>query len=291
MLLGCSKLPTMADASPSTFSGLRQVVAYTPWLFSGSKPIDEVGFESLRSIQVQTIICVDGIPPELHIPEALGMKTFHIPIKYGKPTKKQILDIATAVEVGRKRGNTYIHCHHGKHRSAAAAAVALIGLGVSTREEMKKRMSVSETSTHYSGLWSAVEEAVVLEEIDFVRNKEHLLSRVIPEGITEQMIAMDCAFDNLQRIKKSNWTPPKEHPDLVAVAEAGAIAESFRYLNKSEIALRYSVDFETQLSIALSAAIDLEQALSNNKSTNQELSISMRVLSNTCTACHRAFRK
>lgn len=291
LLLGCSMLPTVSDDSPRSYDGVQQVVAFSPWLFSGSKPSGDIGFTSLQTMQVQTIICVDGIPPELDAPEALGMKTYHIPIKYGQPTKKQILDLAAAVEIGRRRGNSYIHCHHGKHRSAAAAAVALIGLGISTREEMEQRMSVSETSSQYEGLWIAVAQAEVLDEDDFLRHEKTLQSKVLPEGMTEQMIAIDDAFENLSRIEQSNWNPPIDHPDIVAVAEAGAIAESFRCINKSEIARRYSVDFETQLSIALSAAIDLERALSNNNSTDQELSDSMRALSNTCTTCHRAFRK
>ena len=287
----CAQFPSIVKTTPQTYQGVSQVVAYSPWLFSGAKPVGRAGFASLHSLRVRTIVCVDGTPPELDIPKEFGIKTYHIPIRYGKPTKKQIVDLATAVEAGRSRGNTFIHCHHGKHRSAAAAAVTLIGLGISTREEMEKRMIVSETSSQYTGLWEAVEEAVVIDDIDWNLNEENLRSAVIPEGMTEQMISIESAFDNLQRLQKSNWAVPLDHPDLVAVVEAGSIAESFRYLNQTEVASKYSTDFQSQLLTAWTAAADLERALSNNNTTPVEISTKFHVLSNTCTACHRNYRK
>jgi hypothetical protein len=287
----CTNLPKVENTAAKTYDGLVQVVAYAPWLFSGSKPIREDGFASLQSLHVRTIVCVDGTPPELNIPEQIGIKTYHIPIKYGKLTSQQVFDIVTAVEIGRRRGNTYIHCHHGKHRSAVAAAISLISLGESTPEKMMPRMLVSETSALYSGLLESVREAVVLDSRCYVENEKNIPSSVLPVGITEQMIALEFALENLLHIEKSNWLPPTFHPDLVPAAEAGALAESFRALNSSELAKKFPSDFAEQLFAAWSAASTLENLFVTNTATQAQLSEALNTVKNSCTACHRSYRK
>ena len=290
-LIHCGTLPTTKQNSPTTFDGVNQVVAYSPWLFSGSKPVGIPGFKSLASLQVHTIICVDGNPPELDIPKHLGIKTYHIPIKYGRLTETQVVDLVAAVEIGKSRGNTFVHCHHGKHRSATVAAVALIALGEATHAEMAKRMFVSETSENYTGLWQSVEEAVVLEKSSYLQKQKNLTNCVLPVGITEQMIAIESALDSLSLIKKAHWSPPEKHPDLVAVAEAGALAEAFRAMDQSGIANEFPHDFKKQLIRSRSSAEMLEQLLVSDSATHAQLSDSLRAVKDSCSECHRSYRK
>ena len=307
MLLGCADgvsvqqqtapvqheygLPMITDEEPRSYSGLSQVVAFQDWLFSGSKPSGEAGFQSLANLRVRTIVCVDGTPPDHLTGDRYGMKTFHIPLKYGEPTQLQILDLATAVREGMTRGNIYVHCHHGKHRSAAASAIALLALNRSTAEVMKNRMVVAETSQYYSGLWDAVDKTRKLNESDLIQNETNLTNRVHPEGITNQMIAIDFAMDNLKLIKQSNWITPKRHPDLVPAAEAGTIAESFRQLRENHTTAGYPRDFSQKLDEASNFANTLEQEIILGEATSIELSSSMRALSKSCIACHLAYRK
>jgi len=276
--------------TPLAFDGLTQVVAYAPWLFSGSKPTEEHGFKSLRKMDVQTIVCVDGVAPHIKTPEQFGMRTIHIPLKYGKPTTKQIVDLATAVKIGKRRGNTYIHCHHGKHRSAAAAAIALIALDLSTAQKMTKRMHVSKTSTHYEGLWVAVHSVVPIDESACLLNENSLTSKVYPMGLTAQMIAIDEALDNLERMEMYNLEVPEDHPDLHGAAEAGILSEAFRQLGKSEAMGQYPIDFSERLTQAWSTANELEKELLSSSPSAITLANSMRALEQSCTTCHRAYR-
>ena len=108
--------------SPMYYGGLKQVVAFQEFIISGAKPEGRVGFESLMKMDVSMIVCVDGVTPDVKTAQEYGIKTVHIPLKYEAPTDEQIFDLTTVVS-RIDRGNVYIHCHQGKHRSAAAAAI------------------------------------------------------------------------------------------------------------------------------------------------------------------------
>ena len=137
---------SVEEQTPATFLGLKQVVAFHDDLLSGSKPEGELGMDSLMKLNVDTIICVDGVATDVKGARNYGIKTIHIPLKYNAPTKTQILDLTSAFTMNHARGKVYIHCHHGKHRSAAAAALVSIALGFSTPQEMKARMEVTSSS-------------------------------------------------------------------------------------------------------------------------------------------------
>lgn len=283
--------PTIQEQEPKTFDGLRNVVAFQDDIFSGSKPDGLRGMETLGRWGVQTIICVDGVAPDVIHARKKNIKTIHIPMKYDAPTDKQILDLATAVSMGKVDGNVYIHCHHGKHRSATAAAIVSIALGLASVEEMRARMVVSQTSPHYTGMWDAVDKQHAINRDDVIRNEQAFPSRVTPEGMTAQMVAIDDSLDNLKCIKASHWTTPRNHPDLVAGAEAGFIAETFRQLQEDDSIQAYPNDFATKLSNALLAAKTLEKTLTDGITDPEVLSSTMRALTTSCTACHRAYRK
>ncbi len=240
-------------------------------------------------MNVDTIICVDGVVPDVKTAREFGIKTVHIPLKYDSPSTSQIFDLAT-IASRKMRGNIYIHCHQGKHRSAAAAAIVSIALGSLTLDEAKERMHVSQTSEAYKGLWIAVEQTKVIDVFDLLRNEKLYPSRVEPEGMTSQMIAIDEAMDNLIRVQNEHWNAPKEHPDLVGVAEAGIIADTFRNIQLSKEANSLPADFETQLINALHQASGLEEALLQNL-PETELDMYMQRVEQTCINCHSAFRK
>lgn len=277
------------EGVPMHYPGLQQVVAFQDYIISGSKPEGNAGFESLMKMGVKTIICVDGVTPDVQTATSLGIKTIHIPLKYEAPTQTQILDLTTVVS-RRNRGKVYIHCHQGKHRSATAAAIVSVALGSMSIEEVKARMHVSQTSEEYIGLWAAVDQAKVIKVFDLLQNEKVYNSRVEPEGMISQMIAMDDAIDHLNRLQDENWTAPKEHPDLVAVAEAGIVADIFRKIQLGNEVNSYPADFETQLVNALHQAKGLEEAFLQNLATT-ELDMYMQRVEQSCIRCHSLFRK
>ena len=280
-----------ADASePMHCSGVEQIVAFHEGLFSGSKPMSPDGMESLMKMNVRTIICVDGVAPDVKSALEYGIKTVHFPLKYTAPTESQIFDITTAALVGLERGNVYIHCHYGKHRSAATSAIVSIALGFLSVEEAKERMRVSGTSKEYKALWDAVEQQQVINASDLIRNKKHFPSTVNPQGMTAQMVAIDEAINRLQIMQISNWKIPDSHPDLAPASDAGFIAETFRSMQLAQESPYFQIDFATQVINALHHASSLEEALLQQVSQTK-LDAYINHVKQSCINCHSAFRK
>ena len=104
------------------------------------------------------------------------------------------------------------------------------------------------------------------------------------------MIAIDGAMDNLLRLQDANWNAPTDHPDLVGVAEAGFITDTFRNIQLSKEANRFSADFETMLVNAIHHANSFEDALLKQVSKT-EIDTYMYHVEQSCIHCHSVFRK
>ena len=127
-------------------------VSFHEHVISGQKP-GPAHFAQLDSLGVSTIICVDSVPPNVNAASQYGIESIHIPMHYGVQDLSKRITLIAATKHGLERGNVYIHCHHGKHRSAAAAGISLVGLGLATNHEMQEKMKESGTSLSYPGLW------------------------------------------------------------------------------------------------------------------------------------------
>ena len=285
--------PTVSveEQTPTTFPGLKQVVAFHEDLLSGSKPEGEEGMNSLMKLSVNTIICVDGVAPDVKDARNHGIKTIHIPLKYSAPTNTQILDLSSAFAMNRIRGNVYVHCHHGKHRSAAAAALVSIAIGFATPQEMKARMEVSETSIHYEGLWEAVEKQEVINVFDILENKKPFPSMVKPQGMTAQMVAIEEAMERLLLVKQSGWVVPKSHPDLAPASDAGLITETFRVMQLNPETHHFATDFTTQVINAVHQASGLEEALMIESIDPKSLDQYLHRVEQSCINCHATSRR
>ncbi len=280
-----------STTEPSNYQGLKQVVAFQENLFSGSRPESELGIRELKSLNVATIICVDGISSEVEAARRHGIETIHIPLKYNAPNESQILDLCSAFIMNRSLGNVYIHCHHGKHRSATAAALVSIALGLSNVQEMKDRMHVSGTSQHYTGLWEAVEKQQLISIPEVDKNKKKFPSMVKPIGMTAQMIEIDNALDRILLVKQSQWTVPDSHPDLAPAADAGLIAEIFRSMKFETEPAFTNKKFLSHTINALHKASRLEQNLNRGTVDIGLLDQCFRQLEQSCIQCHTKWRK
>jgi len=140
-------MPSMADTAPRDYPGINNAVAFHDGFVSGSFPKGDAGFDTLAAMGVKTIISVDGAVPDVQRSSARGIRYIHLPIGYQSFDDKRRLVFVRATRDALRSGSVYIHCHHGKHRSAAAAAAVAVSLGWSTPEAMIGRMKVSGTAT------------------------------------------------------------------------------------------------------------------------------------------------
>jgi hypothetical protein len=283
------RLPDRADREPSNYPGLHNVVAYAADVYSGSAPEGDAGFDTLRRLGVRTILSVDGAEPELGPAKALGMQYVHLPISYGGITEPRKLEIARAVRDLPKP--IYVHCHHGKHRSAGAAGTAAVMLGRMTPEQAVSRMRVSGTAPDYKGLYECAATAapVLPAVLDAVNGKFPEVTR--PQGMVKTMVEIDEASENLKAIQQAGWTTPQKQPDLVPVAEAGRMADHLRFLLDDLKTKTRPAEFRDWLTDANRRTERLEAGLTKNAAVGrEELDRRWMAVQQSCKQCHVKYR-
>jgi cytochrome c556 len=100
---------------------------------------------------------------------------------------------------------------------------------------------------------------------------------------------VDVAFENIGEVRAAGWKTPEDHPDLVAAAEAGRLADNLRFGSEDERAKLLGDDFAQQLQKAIEKASALEEAIVRN-APRDELEAAYKAVNASCKACHAAYR-
>ena len=301
-------IPTLADDAPRDYPGIHNVVAFADGFYSGSVPEGDAGFDSLVALGVKTVISVDGAIPEVDKAKARGMRYVHLPIGYDGFDDARKGQLVRAVRDLAKP--IYLHCHHGKHRSAGAAGTVGVSLGWITNDVAIARMKVSGTAEGYKGLWACTAKAapMMAAAIDAARADFPEVTK--PDSMTAAMVTIDEVFDRLKIVEKNAWVVPKDHPDLAPAADAGKLADLYRLLDGdthlaalADDAAR--TDFRALLAAGSERADALETMLAAGapKSTGvaesdeaaivehrKKLSAAMKQITANCKDCHVKYR-
>ncbi len=185
----------------------------------------------------------------------------------------------------------YVHCHHGKHRSPTAAAVACVTLGWLPEQDATIILQTAGTSERYQGLYQAAERAhpvdsTLLDDLPV----EYPEIAELPK-LAETMVETDRIFEHLKQLAANSWTPSEAHPDLDPAHEALMLREMFAELlrngNDAESNRQRFVDLLTQ---AESHAMELETALTRKPSDFQTATKALERVDANCNACHKEFR-
>lgn len=280
--------PQLEDVKPLDYAGVHNVVAYGPALYSGSAPEGEEGIETLAKMGIATIVSVDGAVPDVATAKALGMRYVHLPINYSGMSDEREREIARAIR--DLPGPIFVHCHHGKHRSAAAAGVAAVQLGILSNAEAIARMKVSGTAPNYKGLYACVESAQRVDNALLASASGDFPEVSRPSGIVDAMVEIDEIHEHLKAIEKAGWVTPKDHPDLVPAAEASRFADIFRELGKDASLASRGPDFAVLLSGAARNAQAFEDALSASEPDRDLIAVRFKQVAGDCKACHVVYR-
>lgn len=279
--------PTATAEKPVDLPGLHNVVAYGTGIYSGSVPEGGEGFETLANMGIRTVISVDGAAPEADEAAEHGLRYVHFPVTYGGISAERQLEITRAVR--DLPGPVYIHCHHGKHRSAAASAAASVALGRLDNAQATARMKVSGTAANYEGLYACASDSRPLSEAQISAAPNDFPSKWKTTGMVDAMVAIDEANDQLKAIEKAKWGVPADHPDLVPSAVAGNLENLLRGLEKDHDSVSKPAEFHELLKASADAAQKLEDGFVN-KQTGEELAKLMKSVADSCKACHTKYR-
>lgn len=277
--------PITADQA-AHLDGLHNVVTYGPGMYSGGVPEGREGLATLAAMGVKTIVSVDGATPDVATAEALGMRYVHLPISYNGVPEDRQKELAQAIS--SLPGPVYMHCHHGKHRSASALASAMVCAGKMTPEQAEERMKVSGTSKDYAGLWTSVRTAHALPVSELKADASKFPSIAKVSGMVASMSEIDLVFDNVKAAKAADWGVPKDHPDLVPTKETGRLAKIFAQFAKDPESLSHPADYQAILTKSVEASAALDAAL---RSGDKDAATKhFDVIGKSCKECHKSYR-
>ena len=271
------------DDTPREWAGMEQVVRVSDRLYSGGEPEPE-SFEAMRRLGVRTIISVDGAIPDVDGAKDAGLTYVHVPIGYdGIPA-----DAAATLRAALASTDDpiYIHCHHGRHRGPAMAALGLMMDDAGTTDDAVALMATAGTSRNYTGLWRDVEtfDEASLDGIDVT-----LTPVADVPSLALRMAALDRTWDHIKWVRDAGWTTPADHPDIDPPHEALMLMEHFREsIRAAEGDELLNDDFFDWMRISEADATTLMRALERNDTAGAEAAY--QDIRNSCRACHDVYR-
>jgi protein tyrosine phosphatase (PTP) superfamily phosphohydrolase (DUF442 family) len=263
-------------------------------VISGGEPKGEPAFRELQSLGVKTVISVDGARPNSIGAKKYGLRYVHLPHGYDGISEERVKELAKAVR--DLEGPIYIHCHHGKHRSPVAAAVACVASGLCRPEDAVPILKAAGTSREYRGLYESADSARRLD--DELLDQLHVEFRETADipPMAESMVALERTHHQLTEIASAGWKAPAAHPDLDPAHEALLMREHFTEFLRSEEVQEQPERFRQLMRESESAARTLELGLresardSDSSRDFAPLVSALQRVTQNCTACHREFR-
>ncbi|MGB7325370.1 MAG: hypothetical protein WBD31_10905 [Rubripirellula sp.] len=267
-------------------------------VISGGLPEGDAAFKELADLGIKTIVSVDGMKPDLEMAKKYGLRYVHLPHGYDGVPKSRVKELAKAVQ--SLEGPIYIHCHHGKHRSPAAASVACVAAGLVKPEKAIEILELAGTNKNYVGLYQSARQTRPLpaDELRHFSPEFPEVAEVPP--MAEAMVDLGHTHEHIKLIAESNWRTPEKHPDLDPAHEALLLREHFTELLRKPEVKAEPEEFKRMLRDSESAARKLEILLAKWQASRgdqtlpaeipAEIPAQAKIISDNCKACHVRFR-
>ncbi len=183
-------LALLASAALSCAGRIENLHDVVPGVLAGAAPRGEEAFRELAARGVKTLISVDGAKPDVEAARRHGLRYVHLPVGYDGIPERRGLELAKALR--ELEGPVYLHCHHGRHRVAAATAVACVAAGKLDTEGALRLMRSMGTDEGYRGLWASAREAKPADTAAL----EVTFREIAPvPPLQESMVALDAALE------------------------------------------------------------------------------------------------
>jgi protein tyrosine phosphatase (PTP) superfamily phosphohydrolase (DUF442 family) len=274
-------------------AGIHNLFALGTNVYSGSSPEGPEGLDSLARLGVKTIITVDGAKPDVEGARELGMRYVHLPHGYdGINTNLQMMLAKAGLEL---EGPIYVHCHHGKHRGPAAAAVVCMADQGWNREQAEAFLKLAGTSTNYSGLYETIRnfEVPSIEVLNAVPSTFPETADV--SGLVEVMVGVDERWEHLQAVRAAGYGAPPWHPDIDPVNEAVILWEHYREAQRLPEVLQHGEDMVQKFRQSEAEGREAERLLrliqeSPGAELKSQLDRTFDAMDRSCSVCHKAYR-
>ncbi len=289
-----SEVVPSSGPSKLTTRHLPNAVQIHPRVISGGLPQGDDGFQELADLGVRTVISVDGAQPDVQLAAKHGLRYVHLPHGYDGIPEQRAKELAKAVR--DLEGTIYIHCHHGKHRSPAAASVACVTAGLIPASGAVSILNLAGTSPNYRGLYQSAAQAHPLDAALLDELQVEYRETVEVAQLAQAMVALEHTHDHLERISEAGWKSSLDHPDLEPAHEALLLREHFTELLRTPEARRQADEFRQYVQDSEAAARELEdqlrawQAAEKGATPPEVLWRLADRISTNCKACHQKYR-
>lgn len=274
-------------AQPLKSAELHNLHRMTAWILGGSEPESEGAFAELERLGVRTVISVDGAKPDLDRARRHGMRYVHLPIGYDGISARRVAELVQAVRLAE--GVVYVHCHHGKHRGPAAAAVMCAATEGWSEERTRALLEQVGTGKEYPGLYRSVAlfrepEAAVLGALGPLPEVAKTSSTV------ETMVLIDEHWERLKAARASGFREVPGHPDISVRHEVVMLWEGFRELSRLGESVERGGGYQAGLKASEDAVAELRAALEESEPKPARRETAFRRIETGCVECHRAHR-
>jgi protein tyrosine phosphatase (PTP) superfamily phosphohydrolase (DUF442 family) len=273
------------EAADFSHLHLQNVIRVADTIYSGGQPQGDEAFADLARLGAKVVVSVDGMRPDVDAARQQGLRYVHIPIGYaGIPEQAGLALARIARETAAKGDALYIHCHHGKHRGPAAAAIACIATGAADSASALRILEQAGTGQEYAGLWRDV---ATFRSPPADATLPALVEVAEVDSLVTAMTEIDRAFDALKLCQAAGWATPADHPDLVAAQEALLVQEALH-----EAARIPAKDRDERFVPWLAAAERLAEQLQQQLRSGDRggATHTMVGLERSCTECHVRYR-
>lgn len=246
-------------------------------IYCGAEPKDAKAFGDLARLGIKTVVSVDGIRPDIERAKRHGMRYVHIPIGYDGVDNTACASLTRLVR--EAEGPFYIHCHHGRHRGPAAAAIARVADGGQPGKAAVALLVRSNTDPKFVGLFRDVSNFKPTK-VPTDRLPELVAVAEVP-SIAEQMAHADRLVDSLKAISKRGWVAQLDD----ARSDAVLLEEAFHEMARTSLddsALRSDLEKTEVLAKSLNKALSREDRTA--------IETSLHAILTRCTSCHQQHR-
>lgn len=274
-------------------AGIENLYRLSPRIYSGAQPEGEDGFKALERLGVRTIISVDGAAPELMLARKHGLRYVHVPIGYdGLPTTQALKIIKAARELP---GPVFVHCHHGKHRGPAAAALCAVAVERWSRDKATSWMRTAGTAADYRDLFRSVNTLRIPTDEELRNAAIELPERAPVSSLVEIMVEVDRDWNRLKVHQKAGFHNPDDPDEMTPQQAALQLTERFRELNRQDLGGTKAEGFVAAVRDAKDVTEKLERSLNKlaQSGANADLDsaqAAFRKVAESCSACHKKFR-
>lgn len=272
-LLSACQGGTLPESSegpvPTSLDGIERLHEVNDRLLTGSSP-DQAGYRELQGMGVEIVLSVDGPMPPVELIRELGMRSVHLPIGYdGVPT--EVIRSLVRLADEAPESTIYVHCHQGRHRGPAVAAMLLRLREQGSVEEGLAVLSACGTAPDYTGLWRSVEAFEVPEGLC---RDASLPESVEPASLVRQMIVIQNLRD---RLDSSGTTRVTEDVTLLLLRDAFVELNRLHQPPSSKTAGAWQEQLVT--------TVDLLESLRDGASFGAR---ERALIDTRCDACHAA---